>query len=82
MVVLSGLEFALPNQSNKSKTIANVIKSSLAFAVSDIYTKHANTTLVICEDFVSAYQLERELHFLDKQAIVFPDWETLPYDSF
>lgn len=58
--------------------------SALSISISEAARKHDNLLVVITPDTPSALKLEHELQFLlpEKSVMVFPDWETLPYDHF
>lgn len=80
----------LPSNTLKAKNDirhwGNLQGSSAALAIANA-TKQANgPILLVTSDTPSAIKLEKELdYFLDQQSIdvqLFPDWETLPYDSF
>ena len=80
----------LPSNTQKAKNDirhwGNLQGSSAALAIANA-TKQANgPILLVTSDTPSAIKLEKELdYFLDQQSIdvqLFPDWETLPYDSF
>jgi transcription-repair coupling factor (superfamily II helicase) len=80
----------LPSNTQKAKNDirhwGNLQGSSTALAIANA-TKQANgPILLVTADTPSAIKLEKELdYFLDQQSIdvqLFPDWETLPYDSF
>ncbi|WOH38792.1 transcription-repair coupling factor [Thalassotalea fonticola] len=73
------------SNSKDKKQWANLHGSSASVA---IYFAAANTeslTLLITEDTATALKLEHELLSINDQDLdicLFPDWETLPYDSF
>ncbi|HEY5804188.1 MAG TPA: transcription-repair coupling factor [Lysobacter sp.] len=61
--------------------------SALAFHIAAAARAHEGPLLAITRDNQGAHQLETDLHtLLGQQAevpvLVFPDWETLPYDIF
>ncbi len=60
--------------------------SSAALAIANATRKHQGPTLLVTADTPSALRLEREIaYFMQPDNIsinVFPDWETLPYDTF
>ena len=61
--------------------------SALAFHIAAAATAHEGPLLAITRDNQGAHQLETDLRtLLGQQAevpvLVFPDWETLPYDIF
>ncbi|MGZ9898506.1 transcription-repair coupling factor [Shewanella gaetbuli] len=59
---------------------------SQAVAISHLVNQHAGTSLIVTHDTPSALSLEAELSYLLAQSAInvclFPDRETLPYDSF
>ncbi|MDM7861101.1 transcription-repair coupling factor [Alteromonas sp. ASW11-36] len=60
--------------------------SSSALAIANVVNKHQGPTLLVTADTPSAHRLEREIKFFGQpnslKINVFPDWETLPYDTF
>lgn len=61
--------------------------SSLALALAEYCQKTPGIKLLITQDNLSANQLQAELNFFlnpdsPQELLVFPDWETLPYDQF
>ena len=61
--------------------------SALAWALLRAATVHGRPLLVVARDNHHAHQLESDLQTLwrghaDVPLLVFPDWETLPYDHF
>jgi transcription-repair coupling factor (superfamily II helicase) len=57
--------------------------SANALAIANAAQQSGRFTLLICNDTASAMRFEQELKFYSDMNIVhFPDWETLPYDSF
>ena len=60
--------------------------SSQALAIAQAHRQHKGQVVVVTADTPSALRLERELQFFLEEAAenvsLFPDWETLPYDSF
>jgi transcription-repair coupling factor (superfamily II helicase) len=65
--------------------------SALAFHVAAAAQAHAGPLLAVTRDNQTAHQLEGDLRTLlgaraaadgDMPVLVFPDWETLPYDAF
>ncbi|WP_058836538.1 transcription-repair coupling factor [Luteimonas abyssi] len=60
--------------------------SALAWALLRAADTHGRPLLVVARDNPHAHQLEADLHtlgaHLDVPVLVFPDWETLPYDQF
>lgn len=73
----------IPTQPNDHKILANVLPGSDALAISEIAEKHLGLTVIVTPDTRSAVRLERILQSLGSLEVrVFPDWETLPYDTF
>lgn len=73
----------------QSKQIwANLHGSSLSLALAEYCTNTAGIKLLIAEDNLAANQLHAELLFFmdslqsQQEVLLFPDWETLPYDQF
>jgi transcription-repair coupling factor (superfamily II helicase) len=54
--------------------------SSGSLLLSEIATQQQRLMLVVASDNQHLNQLESELQFFGQQVLVFPDWETLPYD--
>ena len=78
------LQNLLPQSASQQKTWGNAQGAGLSWAIAQASQLHRGLTLVIAPDTRTALQIEEELGFFaDKQRILaFPDWETLPYDSF
>ena len=73
----------LPTEPNDHKILGNVLQGADALAISEIAEQNAGLTVVVTPDTRSALRLSRvlaELSCLDVR--LFPDWETLPYDTF
>ena len=73
----------LPTEPNDHKILGNVLQGADALAISEIAEQNAGLTVVVTPDTRSALRLSRvlaELSHLDVR--LFPDWETLPYDTF
>ena len=73
----------IPTQPNDHKILGNVLPSADALAISEIAEQNQNLTVVVTPDTRSAVRLSRILSELSSQNVcLFPDWETLPYDTF
>ncbi|MCC5880199.1 MAG: transcription-repair coupling factor [Idiomarina sp.] len=76
---------AVPTQ-NDDKTWRELAGSSTALALASLAEQQPRRILLITEDAPAAYRLEQEIRFfsprLAPHVSVFPDWETLPYDTF
>ncbi|HHU4157186.1 TPA: transcription-repair coupling factor [Haemophilus influenzae] len=73
----------IPTQPNDHKILGNVLPGADALAISEIAEQNQNLTVVMTPDTRSAVRLSRVLSELSSQNVcLFPDWETLPYDTF
>ena len=73
----------IPTQPNDHKILGNVLPGADALAISEIVEQNQNLTVVVTPDTRSAVRLSRVLSELSSQNVcLFPDWETLPYDTF
>lgn len=73
----------IPTQPNDHKILGNVLPGADALAISEIAEQNQNLTVVVTPDTRSAVRLSRVLSELSNQDVcLFPDWETLPYDTF
>lgn len=73
----------IPTQPNDHKSLGNVLPGADALAISEIAEQNQNLTVVVTPDTRSAVRLSRVLSELTSQNVcLFPDWETLPYDTF
>lgn len=76
---------AVPTQSD-DKTWRELAGSSTALALANLAEQQPRRILLITEDAPTAYRFEQEIRFfcprLAPHVSVFPDWETLPYDTF
>ena len=53
-------------------------------AIASAAQQHPGLTLIITNTSADALQLEEDIRFFgsDLDTLLFPDWETLPYDVF
>lgn len=75
----------LPQKPQDQKIWGNAQGAGLSWAIAQAAQIHKGLTLIITQDTRTALQLEEELHFFatgSHKILPFPDWETLPYDSF
>ena len=73
----------IPTQPNDHKILGNVLPGADALVISEIAEQNQNLTVVVTPDTRSAVRLSRILSELSSQNVcLFPDWETLPYDTF
>src|SRR3989344_4080772 len=63
----------------------NLKGSTASLAMMELAESSGHLIVVIANDIKSAYQLESELQFFNNTGLpllFYPDWETLPFDSF
>ena len=83
-------DFALPERPADRRYWGQAIGAAGACAIADIARQHQGLTLIITSNTENADRLQRELRFFlnaelqskTTELLHFPDWETLPYDSF
>lgn len=77
----------LPLQSPK-QIWGQLYGSSLTLALAEYCQQTTGIKVLIAQDNLSANQLQAELNFFlnpierNQEIMIFPDWETLPYDQF
>ncbi|ELR67552.1 Transcription-repair coupling factor [Photobacterium marinum] len=77
------LSLPLPNKQGENRFIGNVSGAALALSVAELSQSHQGPVLAVVPDTQTALRLQPEItQFTDVEVNVFPDWETLPYDSF
>ncbi|MFC3031298.1 transcription-repair coupling factor [Pseudoalteromonas fenneropenaei] len=60
-----------------------LVGSGMSIALAAAIKQHADLVVIVTPDTPSALRLETELQYLlTSPVMVFPDWETLPYDHF
>lgn len=76
----------IPTRTGEQKYWCNLVGSSPALAIANTALESDKRLVVVTNDTPSALKLEREIrHFLSHtecNVSVFPDWETLAYDTF
>ncbi len=82
MQLLDKLNFSLPTEGNDVRWIGGLKGAALSIILSEIAQRASGLVVAITPDFASAYRLERELSYFKLPTVHFPDWETLPYDTF
>lgn len=77
---------ALPAKAGQKLTLGQLTGSSLSLVAARLTTQANRPVLLVTADTPSALRLEQELQFLLADqgcpVLMFPDWETLPYDTF
>lgn len=87
------LTYRLPTHAGVPLAYGALKGASLAYVLANLLAQSGPHRLIITPDSLSAQQLEAELSFFGANAVgvssvqtapilSFPDWETLPYDSF
>ncbi len=73
-----------PASAGKTRFIGNLKGSARGLLIAEQARQHGGLVLVIAANSESAAVLETEIGFFgpDLTVLSFPDWETLPYDSF
>ena len=75
-----------PKDSARDMTWQQLAGSSIALALGQLIEQHDGPVLIVTPDAPQAHRLEHEVQYFApswrQQIMVFPDWETLPYDSF
>ena len=77
--------YQIPQRNGERRHWGNLADASQAFVIHDAIAREQQLSIVITENSQSAEQLYRELKFFntkDQPIMLFPDWETLVYDSF
>ncbi|MDA9555959.1 transcription-repair coupling factor [Vibrio sp.] len=72
-----------PVKSGDKKYYGQLVGSSLALSIAELSVSFNGVTLLIVPDPQTALKLQQEIESFSEQSVTtFPDWETLPYDSF
>lgn len=78
--------FSLNAKANQRLTFGQLNGSSLSLAIAELVTTQNHPVVLVVNDTPTALYLEQEISFLLKENNIpvrlFPDWETLPYDTF
>lgn len=83
MPIKNLLSLSLPTKANDTRSVGNLTGSSLALAIAEIEQQHQGPIIVAVTEPQLAFRLQNEINQFSQNAVdVFPDWETLPYDSF
>ncbi len=75
----------IPTDNGDQRIWANLVKGGLGWTIYQASHQHPGLLLVVTDDTQTGIQLEQELAFYlppTVPVLSFPDWETLPYDSF
>ncbi|XOV78233.1 MAG: transcription-repair coupling factor [Aestuariibacter sp.] len=77
---------ALPSKQGEQRFWGRLIGGSLPLTIASTARTSAQRLVLVTADTPTAYKLEREIRYFlkgsDLSVNVFPDWETLAYDTF
>ena len=83
---MSGLDqFIAPTKAGDLRRIGDVKGAATGWLIDQIRNRHQGPILMLCNDSESASRIRREIRFFAGDSLpvmLFPDWETLAYDSF
>lgn len=86
MPIVSDFSSKIFHKANVQKSLySHLVGSALALEIASFARQQQAPILCIVQDNQSANQLKQEIDYFaenDQLASIFPDWETLPYDSF
>ncbi|PMH45009.1 transcription-repair coupling factor [Vibrio sp. 10N.286.49.B3] len=83
MTNLSLLSLVNADGAGDKKQVGNLHGAALTLAIAELAQQHHSHTLLAVPDPQVALKLLAEIEqFTDADVALFPDWETLPYDSF
>ncbi|OCG39902.1 transcription-repair coupling factor [Gilliamella sp. Bif1-4] len=73
----------IPQKSGEVKQIGQLVGSSLSQFCAQAIDAHEGIVVIVTDDMQQTSRIHEELkQFTSFPSIIFPDWETLPYDSF
>lgn len=73
----------IPQKSGEIKQFGQLVGSSLSQVCAQAIAAYDGLVVIITDDMQQTTRINEELkQFSDFTAFTFPDWETLPYDSF
>ena len=73
----------IPKKSGEVKQVGQLVGSSLSQFCAQTIEAHDGLVVIVTDDMQQTTRLHEELkQFSRFPTIFFPDWETLPYDSF
>ncbi|OCG69660.1 transcription-repair coupling factor [Gilliamella sp. Occ3-1] len=73
----------IPQKSGEVKQIGQLVGSSLSQFCAQAIDVHEGIVVIVTDDMQQTSRIHEELkQFTSFPSIIFPDWETLPYDSF
>jgi len=76
----------IPEQSGDHRHVGNLSGAATGWYLADVMQQHQGTLLLIANTPADVDRLAQELAVFkgqeDWEILIFPDWETLPYDNF
>ncbi|WP_070962996.1 transcription-repair coupling factor [Vibrio sonorensis] len=77
------LNLVSPSEAGDKKFVGNLSGATLPLAIAELSAAYKGHTLLAVADPQTALKLQQEIEqFSSEEVCLFPDWETLPYDSF
>lgn len=84
--MLTAFSYALPHSAGDIKRLGQVTGCSTGLLLQQLLEQqHQGLVLMVCKDNETALRIREETRFFcqdPEEILLFPDWETLPYDSF
>lgn len=76
-------KLTIPSQPGEIKQLGQLVGSALSLICAQIIAKHDGLVVIVTDDMQQTIRIHEELkQFSNYSSLSFPDWETLPYDSF
>src|SRR5579862_2492500 len=84
MLLNSAFDQPLPEQALERVSWNNLCGASVGLALSEALERQKQPFLIIAPDNLAVTHLVEALNFFSNHTdlLIFPDWETLPYDHF
>lgn len=84
MSIIPNFKLKVPTEPKRKLVIQGPIGANLALYIREFFNETARPLFIIAPDTRTALNLETELSYLisPEKICYFPDWETLPYDTF
>lgn len=76
-------EIKLPKAQGEVQEFGQLVGSSLSLFCANLLSIHQGPVIIITDDMQQTSRIQEELkQYTTLPTMLFPDWETLPYDSF
>ncbi len=79
------VKFTTPKRPGDVRRIGQIQGAATGWLIEQLRMAHQSPVLILCNDSESASRVRREIRFFAGDSLpvmLFPDWETLAYDSF